>query len=219
MHELPTAPPPSQDVAGEDFLFHLTRGSELLQEDRVHEAKDELEAALSRSPRDAKSQHLLGVVYFRLGLYPRAITIYERLVRLFPVAVEPRVNLALSYLKTGQPALARSELERVVMLAPEHTRAWGYLGLAFQRLGDAARARESYARGGHENMARRVSDTSQPMPTFTIPPDAPSALAGELSKAAGEAERRVEGSEGGSTSDNATDSLRVSAVSGTWSAV
>jgi hypothetical protein len=42
-----SAPPSSRDVAGEDFLFHLYRGSELLQDNRVHEAKTELEQALA----------------------------------------------------------------------------------------------------------------------------------------------------------------------------
>src|SRR3954468_17781483 len=91
-------PPSSRDVAGEDFLFHLYRGSELLQDNRVHDAKAELEQALSLQPSDPKGQDLLGIVYFRLGLYPRAITIYEQLIRQHPDAIEPRINLALSYL-------------------------------------------------------------------------------------------------------------------------
>ena len=53
--------------ANEDFLFHLYRGSELLQDNRVHEAKEELEQALHLQPRDAKGQDLLAVVYFVLG--------------------------------------------------------------------------------------------------------------------------------------------------------
>src|SRR5215472_3922589 len=69
----------TRDVANEDFLFHLYRGSELLQDNRVLEAKSELEHALTLQPRDPKGQDLLAVVYFRIGLYPRAIQIYESL--------------------------------------------------------------------------------------------------------------------------------------------
>jgi hypothetical protein len=69
----------TRDVAQEDFLFHLYRGSELLQENRILEAKEELEFALTMQPSDPKGQDLLGAVYFRLGLYPRAIQIYEGL--------------------------------------------------------------------------------------------------------------------------------------------
>src|SRR5512147_2487731 len=70
---------PEDEGANEDFLFHLYRGSELLQDNRAHEAKEEVERALHLQPHDAKGQDLLAVVYFRLGLYPRAISIYEQL--------------------------------------------------------------------------------------------------------------------------------------------
>ena len=181
-------PPPSRDVAGEDFLFHLYRGSELLQDNRVHDAKAELEQALSLQPSDPKGQDLLGIVYFRLGLYPRAIAIYERLIQLHPEALEPRINLALSYLKTGQPAQARSELERVVELNPGHSRAWGYLGLAFQRLGDYERAGYAFSAGGHDGMARRLVELSMTAATSLslrpAPPDPPPAQE-EIRKVAG----------------------------------
>src|SRR5690606_12265046 len=58
------ATPPSSRFDNEEFLFHLYRGSELLQDNCVGEAKEELERALSLQPRDAEGQALLGVVYF-----------------------------------------------------------------------------------------------------------------------------------------------------------
>ena len=176
----PPAPPSSYEVAGEDFLFHLYRGSELLQDNRVHDAKAELEQALRYQPSDPKGQDLLGIVYFRLGLYPRAIAIYEKLVHSHPEAIEPRVNLALSYLKTGQASAARFELERVVEQNPNHSRAWGYLGLAFQRLGDYERASHAFAAGGHDVMARRLLDMAiHASPNATV--TAPTSLAPEAS--------------------------------------
>jgi Tetratricopeptide repeat len=182
--------PPSsrtRDVAGEDFLFHLYRGSELLQDNRVHDAKAELEQALSLQPMDAKGQDLLGIVYFRLGLYPRAIAIYEQLIKLHPDAVEPRINLALSYLKTGQPAQARFELEKVVEQSPGHSRAWGYLGLAFQRLGDYERASYAFQAGGHDGMARRLIEMAAGGGAVSIHPEPPAPTKAEMRKAAGEA--------------------------------
>src|SRR5215510_2098729 len=109
----------SSSDATEDFLFHLYRGSELLQDNRVHEAKEELEQALKLQPRDAKGQDLLAVVYFRLGLYPRAIEIYEELIGEFADDAALAQNLSLCYLKTGQPDKARTLLERLVMHQPD----------------------------------------------------------------------------------------------------
>ncbi len=173
--------PPSRDIAGEDFLFHLYRGSELLQDNRVHDAKAELEQALSLQPSDPKGQDLLGIVYFRLGLYPRAITIYEQLIKQHPDAIEPRINLALSYLKTGQPAQAHaSELEKVVEQSPGHSRACELLGLAFQRLGDYERAGNAFQAGGHDGMARRLIEMTATGGALTIHPEPPAPTKAEL---------------------------------------
>lgn len=146
------------DGANEDFLFHLYRGSELLGDNRVHEAKEELEAALRLQPKDTKGQDLLAVVYFRLGLYPRAIQIYEELKRYNRKEAPLKLNLALCYLKTGQIEPARRELEELVALHPQHTRAWGYLGLVYDKIGEFGKAEQAFTLGGHPQMAKRVSE-------------------------------------------------------------
>ncbi len=148
--------------AAEDFLFHLYRGSELLQENRVHDAKSELEEALRLQPRDAKGQDLLAIVYFRLGLYPRAIEIYEELTRAFPREAALSQNLALCYLKTAQFERARALLEPLVMAEPNHVRAWAYLGLVYERLVDYEKARAAYERAGQPGKARRMTERLAP---------------------------------------------------------
>jgi uncharacterized protein (AIM24 family) len=174
----------TRDVAQEDFLFHLYRGSELLQENRVLEAKEELEFALTMQPLDAKGQDLLGAVYFRLGLYPHAIQIYEALERQFPKDTSIKINLALAYLKTGQAALARRPLQDAVRLQPEHKRAWGYLGLALQKLGELEQAQNAFERGGHALMAKRVTERRRQ----SMPPPPPEPF---LSPEAGERVRQM----------------------------
>lgn len=148
--------PPSSDVAGEDFLFYLSRGSELLKENQVEQAKEALEVALSLQPRDLRGQGLLGVVYFRLGLYPRAIDIYRQIVDAYVDEVAPKINLALCYVKTGQHQAARELLEDVVQRDPEHHRAWAYLGLVFQFQRDFAKAETAFERAGQHGMAERM---------------------------------------------------------------
>lgn len=170
--------PPAADVApdsgqlGQEFLFHLYRGSELLKDNEVDEAKGELERALALQPRDIEGQSLLGVVYFRLGHYPRAIRIYEELLAAQPEEIAPRVNLALCYLKTAQPEHARVLLEEVVQRKADHTRAWGYLGLCHQRLGDLDKARIAFARAGKPGLAARLGPGPATQGT-TVPPAPP----------------------------------------------
>jgi tetratricopeptide (TPR) repeat protein len=152
----PSEQPPSAPFDGEDFLFHLYRGSELLQDNCAEEAKEELERALRMQPLDVEGQGLLGAVYFRLGLYPRAIEIYRDVIRACPDEVTPKLNLALCCLKTGQPSESRDLLEDVLRRAPEHRRAWGYLGLSFERLGEYAKALHAFERADQPHLARRM---------------------------------------------------------------
>ncbi len=146
--------------ANEDFLFHLSRGSELLVQNRVIEAKEELENALSHQPQDAQGKDLLAGVYFRLGVYPSAIRLWKELIAEFPEDAVLRVNVALAYFKTGQPDHSREQLEQALSLDPAHERAWGYLGLTLWRLGRLDAAREAFLRGGQASMARRMEEES-----------------------------------------------------------
>ncbi len=189
--KLTAAPPASAadssriDAAQEDFLFHLYRGSELLQDNRVHEAKEELEHALMLQPSDSKGQDLLAAVYFRLGVFPRAITIYENLARAFPRDLSLKINLALCYLKTGQPEPARAELLEVVGMNPSHRRAWAYLGIAHEKLGDVEQAQLAFERGGHPMMAKRMTEHRGRV-TVPAPANSPDLVPGGSPRVLGE---------------------------------
>lgn len=179
---------PARDANDEDFLFHLYRGSELLQDGRELEAKEELEQALLRKPGDQKGQDLLAVVYFRVGLYPRAIAIYEQLLQKSPKDPALLLNLALCYLKTGQPERARTELEALLADHAKHPRAWGYLGLCLDRLGDYARAQAAFERSGHTHLARRMMErAAQARPSDSMHPNLGSQPAREVRAVAKEA--------------------------------
>jgi Flp pilus assembly protein TadD len=185
--------------ANEDFLFHLSRGSELLMQNRVVEAKEELERALSFQPRDAQSQDLLAGVYFRLGVYPTAIELWRQILRDFPDDPILHVNLGLCFLKTGQPEEARDHLLQAIDLDPDHERAYGYLGLVLWRLGKLDAARDAFLRGGQLTMAKRMeealAESEPPPPAVTDSQDAETAVEDSdvtaMRDAAGEAEARL----------------------------
>jgi Flp pilus assembly protein TadD len=209
--------PPSSKFDGEDFLFHLYRGSELLQDNCVAEAKEELELALRVQPQDVEGQGLLGVVYFRLGLYPRAIEIYQQIIRARPDEISPRVNLALSFLKTGQSQPARETLEEVTARVPDHVRAWGYLGLVYERLGEVDKARAAFERAGQPHLVRRMQqllDQQTAIRESEHPPER-----AEVRAAAADAVQELETDEPGfSRASTATDRGPTSRT-GRWRAV
>jgi len=207
---------PSSKFDGEDFLFHLYRGSELLQDNCVSEAKEELELALRVQPQDVEGQGLLGVVYFRLGLYPRAQEIYRDIIRVRPEEVSPRVNLALCYLKTGQSQAARECLEEVTARVPDHVRAWGYLGLVHERLADFERARAAFERAGQPHLVRRMTQLIEQtaLARESDPPER-----AEVRAAAADAVQELETDEPGFSRASTEADLGSVARTGRWRAV
>ncbi|RKH54570.1 tetratricopeptide repeat protein, partial [Corallococcus aberystwythensis] len=143
--------------ADEEFLQQLHRGGELLGAGKVTEAKDFLERAHQLQPRHEKAQNLLGLTYFKLGLFDRAAELYEMLVRDNPVDPTLRVNLGLVYLKTNALQRAAREFETATDLAPDHKKAHNYLGLTFAQMGEYGRAREHFLLSGSDAMAEKMS--------------------------------------------------------------
>jgi hypothetical protein len=183
----------------EEFLFHLSRGSEYLIGNRVEQAKEELERALGYQPDDSKGQDLLASVYFRLGVYPRAIELWSRLVRAYPDEPALRVNLGLVLLKTGQSGEARTHFAHATEVDKSHARAWRYLGLSEWRCGRLDHAREAFLRGGEATMAKRMDEMlgeRAELPSEAPPPaEAASGQSNEVRSMASDALERMSGSE------------------------
>lgn len=147
---------PRSPVDSEEFLQHLYRGGELLAQGKLIEARECLERAHDHQPRSEKAQNLLGLTYFKLGLFDRAAELYEGLIRDNPVDATLRVNLGLVYLKTNALQRAIREFELATDLSPEHKKAHNYLGLALAQAGQYGRARTHFLRAGSEGMAQRM---------------------------------------------------------------
>jgi len=143
--------------SGDDFVQALYRGGELLTEGKVIEAKEFLERAIELRPENEKCQNLLGLTYFKLGVFDRAAEVYGGLVKANPADPTLRVNLGLVHLKTNLLSRAIREFETAIDLAPDHGKAHNYLGLALAQAGDYARAREHFLAAGSQQMAERMS--------------------------------------------------------------
>jgi hypothetical protein len=159
-------------VTTEEFLAQIHRSSELMRQDRGEEARTLLTHAFESRTDDPSGQATLGLVYFKLGIYPRALAIYQRLARDYPSEPTLRLNLGLVYLKTGQTDAAARELEATVTLSPGYRKAHGYLGLAYQRLGDYMGAKRSFEKAGVLHLAERMARFAAPIeePTPDVKP-------------------------------------------------
>jgi hypothetical protein len=153
------------DEIDDDFLYHLYQGGDLLRANRVVEAKDHLEKAFMIKPANPRGQNLLGLVYFKLGLFHRAIEIYRDLVQRFPQDPTLWVNLAMVHVKTDQLDEAERELMQAVSLSPEHTSANRYLGLVLARKGETEAAKEHFVKAGVKNVEQLiVSQAGEELP-------------------------------------------------------
>jgi uncharacterized protein (AIM24 family) len=141
----------------EEFLQLLQQGGDALAQERLAEARELLERASKLQPRHEKGQNLLGLTYFKLGLFDRAAEIYEGLVRENPVDPTLRINLGLVYLKTNALQRAMREFETATELAPDHKKAHNYLGLALAQAGEYGRAREHFVLAGSDVMAEKMA--------------------------------------------------------------
>jgi len=150
-----TAQPESE--AGGGFFQLLYQGGELLAAGNVAEAKDYLEKALSIQPDNEKGKNLLGLTYFKLGLFDRAGYLYEGLVQENPADPTLRVNLGLVYLKSNELPRAIHEFATATELAPDHKKAHNYLGLALAQSGQYEKAREHFVLAGSDAMADKMS--------------------------------------------------------------
>jgi len=79
----------------------------------------ELEAR-KLNPRDARSRHNLGVIYYQGRRYPQALAELTESVAIDPDRTDAQYFLGLTLLKLNRPAEAIEPLERVVAVKPRH---------------------------------------------------------------------------------------------------
>jgi uncharacterized protein (AIM24 family) len=161
----------------EEFLQQLYRGGELLAQGKLTEARQFLERAHQLQPHHEKGRNLLGLAYFKLGLFDRAAEVYESLVRDNPVDATLRVNLGLVYLKTNALQRAMREFESATDLQPDHKKAHNYLALALAQAGEYGRARKHFLLAGSDamadKMAKAIAGEHFARPARTTPTPAP----------------------------------------------
>jgi uncharacterized protein (AIM24 family) len=164
---------PGDGPGDDEFLQNLYRGGELLSSGQVAEAKDFLERAHALQPQNQRGQNLLGMAYFKLGIFDRAAEIYEILVHENPADPTLRVNLGLVFLKQNSLPRAIREFEISADLAPDYKKAQNYLGLAYVQEGNYEKARECFIAAGSATMAEKMEKALKDPSRVMAPPPEP----------------------------------------------
>jgi uncharacterized protein (AIM24 family)/outer membrane protein assembly factor BamD (BamD/ComL family) len=159
----------------EDFIFLLNEGTDLMQAGRLPEAREHLERALELRPESEQAQNLLGLTLFRIGELDRAGRIFAELVHENPIEPSLRLNLAMVHVKAKAFDEAYEELEKVLDLNPEHTRAASYMAMVCEQLERFDESAEWYERTGNSARAEelRSRDAGSPGGSDGVPEPPP----------------------------------------------
>lgn len=102
--------------------FHLDRGRRLFEREQDREAMAELRRAVYLLPYEAQAHLLIGRIHLRAGRPQEAIAALK--ISIWSEETAPaRAALGEAYMKTGDSAAARTELERALKLDPESAEA------------------------------------------------------------------------------------------------
>ncbi len=101
----------------------LQQATALKNEGRYEEAEQLLKQILAVAPTLSEAHHLLGLVYCFTGMFDESIQELETSVRLNPDAVQPRLDLALTYSMLGYEPEAKREFEEVLRRDPTNEMA------------------------------------------------------------------------------------------------
>ncbi len=152
------APNRKNVLDGEEFLQLFKEGRQLFEAGKIKEATKPLEKAYKLSPGSEGVENLLGMVYFRLKDFPKAETIYKKLLKRNPHNLTLRLNLGLIFFKLEKYFDAIRELNDALSIKPNYDKAHNYLGLVYSELGKYKTAREEFLRAGSRSMAKKMED-------------------------------------------------------------
>lgn len=105
---------------------------------------------------------------FESGDYPKAAELYQRVIDLAPLKVEPHNNLGLTLHYLGRSTEALQILQRGTELQPEFQRIWLTLGFVQSGLGNVQEARQAFERtielGAETDPGRSASEMLSKLP-------------------------------------------------------
>jgi tetratricopeptide (TPR) repeat protein len=107
------------------------------------EAEQRLHQYLSKLPRSAKANNLLGTLYLRQGRFEQAEDALQKAITSAPALVEPRLSLGDAYLVEGKLDLALTAYQGAGKIAPHDVRANLALAKLYLGTGEFAKSIEA----------------------------------------------------------------------------
>ena len=115
-------------------------------------------AAVDKNPDDPAALALRGQVLVMKGQSSEGQTLLEKAVRLDPDDPEAQFQLGTIHDTAKAPSQAVEHFRRAATLNPHNARAWDYLALNLEPLGDLEGADQAYRKGLQVNEAGRYHD-------------------------------------------------------------
>ena len=102
-------------------------GLVLQNHELLDDAEAKFEQAILANQRHLPSYARLGTLLAKAGKFERAVEIYFKVVEILPRDPSARINLALAYIKVGNKAAAKEQLQVCLRLDPANEMAKHYL--------------------------------------------------------------------------------------------
>jgi tetratricopeptide (TPR) repeat protein len=145
----PVAEKPTDNIGARsvnDSQGYATRGQVLARSGKADEALAEFDRALALDPYNVQALYGRALLYQGENQHQQAIVDFTAANGLSPQKVEPLLGRATSYLALDKAKEAAADLDEAVQADPGSAMAWSARGQAHERLGDKAKAAESYNR-------------------------------------------------------------------------
>ena len=128
---------------------YLGRGNLLRVQGNYTQALADLDQAIRLNPEGqlgAQAFHARGLIHQRQGDQPQAVTDFDNAIDRDPFAAAPYQARAQSLVAQGKYDLAIEDYNAALNVNAKNGDAWAGLGLAYEKSGNVAKARESYGR-------------------------------------------------------------------------
>ena len=123
-----------------------TRAQTLARSGKTEEALAAFNNAIEIDPNNADALYGRGLLYQGEKQHQLAVDDFTAANGLRPQQAEPLLGRAASYLALNKVREAGTDLDEAAQDDPQNAQIWTTRGLLYERLGDKAKAAESYAR-------------------------------------------------------------------------